>query len=453
MDRIRDYLRGFCVLLSDMAVVCLIFYMVPTFTKIQTVSIPVFVWVLFILMQMLADYIMTGMGISFNLYLIGNAAALLAGTYFIVNGSYCPEGFSMFPAFLSCGAVAVGIHGAAAAWRLPSANSILRYVDGLVVLLAFYLYAVFDTYLEPAQEVILLSLSAMFLDLVCVNQIRTREEGVSVIQGSGAGSRLVLAVVSGAIVIVTGVVTGTASGQVHSAVDVLLLVMKSIGHILYVIFQAIGFVLAKILYLLALLLPDAPQETEKAIKMTMQEEIGETADAAVWRLPDWVLWVFLTAVLIFAVCFILYRFRSFRIKRVKRENVKKRVVRKNHFFTAMIQGARKIWDLAQFEYLFRKYQKTPEGLLVCAERIGKQKKMPRQRWESPGEYLRRIAAWMRTEKADMARENADGSDADALDALAGVLDRIYYGSVQEKCRREELFRYEEAIKNLKKMSS
>ena len=60
---------------------------------------------------------------------------------------------------------------------------------------------------------------------------------------------------------------------------------------------------------------------------------------------------------------------------------------------------------------------------------------------------------MRTEKADMARENADGSDADALDALAGVLDRIYYGSVQEKCRREELFRYEEAIKNLKKMSS
>ena len=89
MDRIRDYLRGFCVLLSDMAVVCLIFYMVPTFTKIQTVSIPVFVWVLIILMQMLADYIMTGMGISFNLYLIGNAAALLAGTYFIVNGSYC----------------------------------------------------------------------------------------------------------------------------------------------------------------------------------------------------------------------------------------------------------------------------------------------------------------------------------------------------------------------------
>ena len=87
MDRIRDYLRGFCVLLSDMTVVCLIFYMVPTFTKIQTVSIPVLVWVLFILMQMLADYIMTGMGISFNLYLIGNAAALLAGTYFIVNGS------------------------------------------------------------------------------------------------------------------------------------------------------------------------------------------------------------------------------------------------------------------------------------------------------------------------------------------------------------------------------
>ena len=440
MDRIRDYLRGSSVLLSDAAVICLIVYMIPTCTEIRTISVAVPVWAGFILLQMAADYLMTSAGISFNLYLLINGAGVLAGTYFTVASSFCSGGFPLFSVLLACSVAGVGAHGAAAAWRLPSANTLLRYVDGLVILLAFYLYAVFSTQLDPGKDVFVLTVSAVFLGLFCVNQIRTREEGVSVIQGSGAGSKLVLAAISAGIVAVTGVVTGAASGQVHSVVDALLMIAKSVGKILAVIFGAAGFLLEKILMLLARLLPDAPQEAGETVKSVILEEAEEATETGIFRIPDWVLAAFLIGILFLTVCYILYRFRNMKIKRSANVKEPKTILRKNYFWPAFADAGRQLADMIWFECCYRKYQKTPEGLFICVERIGRKKKIPRRKDESPGGYLRRIAGYLRSE---------NGGSESAMEALAGILDQIYYGSVQRPCGKEETAQYVEAVKRLK----
>ncbi|MBT9778002.1 hypothetical protein GPL15_15990 [Clostridium sp. MCC353] len=450
MDKIRDYLRGSSALLSDAAIICLFFYMIPTCTQIRIVSVAVPVWAGFILVLMGADYLLAGAGISFNLYLILNGAGILAGTYFTVTRSFCSDGFPMFHAFLACAVAGVGAHGAAAAWRLPSANSLLRYVDGLVILLAFYLYAAFSTRLEPGQDVLILSLSAIILNLISVNQIRTREEGVSVIQGSGTGGKLVLAAAAAGIAAVTGMVTGAASGQVHSAVDLLLAAVKGVGKVLALILGAVGLVLGTLLNFLAGLLPDAPQEAGETVKTVIQEEAKEAAETAVWRIPGWVMAMVLALALALTVCYILYHFRNARIKRSKRESPGRTVVKKSNFWPALSGGCRKIWESARFEWLSHLYRKTPEGLFVRVEKIGKRRKNPRRKNESPGEYLRRIAGCLRAEEADGKRMADREEWAGALEGLAGDLDRIYYGFEQKTVESRETGRYVKAVQELEK---
>lgn len=125
---------------------------------------------------------------------------------------------------------------------------------------------------------------------------------------------------------------------------------------------------------------------------------------------------------------------------------------------------KKQFQFVCFEFCYLRYRKTPEGLLVWTERIGKQKKLGRRKDESPGEYLRRMALFLRNGQADgmeaeinaeiNAKINASMSDAEALEKLACILDRIYYSPVspnQHICGKEELLRYAEAVRTIKKI--
>ena len=116
-----------------------------------------------------------------------------------------------------------------------------------------------------------------------------------------------------------------------------------------------------------------------------------------------------------------------------------RVTRKNHAFSALKQMAKALISRLSSELRYRKNKNTLAGLLVFAERAGKGRKLGRLAAESPGEYLRRLAA----QGTEEEREKKN----DALLSLADRFDQVYYAGgdspSREECReyRRELEKY------------
>ena len=228
MRGLADVLRGFCVLLSDVALICLAVMLVPLLSRLD-ISIGYEVWIVYLLLQFLISYGMMTAGVSVNLYLLVETALVAAGTWLTCRASLAQtaavSGNRLMGELLLCvgmGAAATGIHGAWAAYRLPGSNGILRYVDCLIAALAFYLYAAYEMGETGDRRLLGIALAAVLFDLLAVNQLRTGEECPSVIQGAGTGGRLLLGIIFLLCLAVTGAVVGLASGQVHSLVDVLL---------------------------------------------------------------------------------------------------------------------------------------------------------------------------------------------------------------------------------------
>jgi hypothetical protein len=94
----------------------------------------------------------------------------------------------------------------------------------------------------------------------------------------------------------------------------------------------------------------------------------------------------------------------------------------------------RVRDAVIFEWEYLRYRKTPQGVFVLAQRIGRRHKVVRRRDESPGAYIRRLDA----EKNLGIRE------------LAFRLDEVYYG---ESSVRMETFDYRAYVKKLKRWKS
>lgn len=435
------------MLLSDAAMCALIFYMVPSVTSISQVKIHLAAWVIFLLIHFLACDLCAGRGISFNLYVVMQAAVIGAGAAWVVKGSYCAPGFDAFP-YLLAGCVAVaGIHGATIAYRLPAANGILRYVDGLIVMLAFYLYAVFDTGQTADGGAVLLSLAAIVVDLAAVNQIRTREEGVSVIRGSGTGSRVMMAGIASVILILTGWMAGAASGRIHSAVDLFLYLAGKIAAVLAMIYHGIGYVLSKLFWLLGLLFPDTLDYVQEDVAVKVGEEAAEVVQEAGKNLPAWVLAVLLAAAAILAVVWVFHHFRHTKLKRRTEKKTDKKVVRTSHLLPALRQVFARLADLAGFEMRYRKNRDTPEGLLIFAQRVGLRGRSGRRKDESPGEYMRRIGGILK-EREDAGTEGGGSGRVTQIGRLAEMLDEIYYGGRTVSLSREDCREYRNIIEGI-----
>lgn len=210
-----------------------------------------------------------------------------------------------------------------------SGGHVLRFVDCLVVALAFYLYAVYGTQLPQDRTLVALSLTAMFLDLLTVNRLRTREECPFVIQGAGNGA----------------------------------------------------------------LLPNAPPGARtRANELVIQgaEELGEYVDSVV---PLWVVQLVLAVGAAACVLALLYQFRHIRLKAVRLQTRRRKVVGKSHVLQALAALAAQALARLRFEISYLRHRKTPQGLLVLAERTGRRLRLCRGPGESPGAYLRRLAEY------------------------------------------------------------
>ena len=150
MSGLRDYLRCLGAALSDVALCLLLLSLRPVFPPSGCqVYFPAAAWILVLAVQGAVSLFLVRKGAPVNLYIVWNVAAVTLLTVLVFRGT--GQTFSGVPdvpgsrdlavvtAFL---AVLTGIHAAASAWYLPKANWLLIYVDALILMLAFYLWAV-----------------------------------------------------------------------------------------------------------------------------------------------------------------------------------------------------------------------------------------------------------------------------------------------------------------------
>ncbi len=444
MSGFRDFIRGFCVLLSDIAVCALALTLLRFLPDVGFVRLPLALWAAALAGVLAAGLILTARGISMNAYLIWNAV-LTAGTAVLVwRGTQCGAYPGVIAGMAAICAACTAVHGAYLAWRLPGANMIVVYVDTLVVFLAFYLYTLLWSDAGAGHETAAFAAVTMVLDLFAVNRIRT-DDDAGVIRGAGTASRLILLLIVLVILTLTGAVVGLASGQIHSLVDLLLWIGIRVGRIVGAILTLFATVIGWIIILLLILLPNTPKPLEENFQNMVAQNVEEIAETTGLTLPLW-FWIALGAVLLAVFLAALFSaLRGIRLNRVRRGVKRRRAVRKSHAFSAFLELAGRARAALAFEISYRRNRRTAGGLLVYADRLGKSVaarienrgktgKLRRDPAESPGAYFRRLAAYAQT------------NDAERLRGLAERMDLEYYGGGSARLTGEECRMYEEILR-------
>lgn len=435
--RITDLLRGFCVLISDISIAGLLLVLIPLdFAWDYYAALPL--WIGLICLQFLISYLLLSIGTSVNLYLIFNGAAMTGICWLVLMNSHCMPGWDNMKWFMGMFAAMTALHAAWAAWRLPESNLILRYVDLQVILLAFYLYTEYRCGHRGEPIYTLLPPGSMLLNLFVVNRLRTGGEQNNVIQGAGAGGKLLLILMGGGCLLLTAVIVVKGGDEVHSAVDFAVLIVTYLWSVVNLLLHLFTAVLAVIIVFFLWLLPFAPNVAQEKMEVMVQENVEAATELAGKALPLWVLQLVLALGGLALAGWILYQYRGKSLKRSKLIIRRRKVVRKSRLWTAVKELFLEWKDLAVFEMNYRRYRKTPQGLLVLAERTGLLCRLSREKRESPGEYLRRLAGCAKEETVGMQ-----------LGELAALLDRMYYGGEKGKCSSAEYQCYKQAILSLK----
>lgn len=431
-SRMTELLQGMSVLISDAAAVVLVLAVLPLCLQLDF-YVPIWLWLGILCGQFLIGYTLLSIGTSVNFYLIFQGIAMAGSCIWMLRTSYCNPGWENMSWFLGLSVLAVSAHCAFVSWRLPEANQILRYVDVLIVLLAFFLYTEFYLNRQASSMYTVLPLAAMLLNLWTISRLRTAGDQEHVIQGAGTGGKLLLAVIGAGCLLLTAAIVGFGSEEVHSTVDVLLVLLKYVWAVVTLFFRIVGTILAGILLFFIWLLPAAPRAARENVQVMVQENVEEMTELAERVIP---LWVFAALGLVFAlglIGWILYQYRGKSLKRIRRVSRKRKLVRKSRLWEAVRAFLRKLADDLSFQWQYLRYRKTLQGLFVLAERTGRQKHVPRKKNESPGEYVRRLA---------------EQTDEALLRALADSLDRIWYAGEEESLTREEYERYEHVLRQL-----
>lgn len=452
MRGFHDFLRCTGALVSDLALCLLAAALCRALQAGDVLVLPVLPWLAVFEVQTVINLILIRRGLSVNGYLVWNTAVVAAGTAAVVlltaRGQYGED----YGLLIGAGAAVTFIHAAAASWYLPKANGLLRYVDCLIVALAFYLYTTTQLGRTMDAAALTICMAAVILDLLAINQIRTHEEDVSIISGAAAASRIVLLLLVLAIFVVTGLVVGFASGQIHSAVDIFLWLATIAARMIGTVFSVIGKILATIILFILMLLPTTSPRIQENARMELFGETAEMAEESSAGLPLWLQITFAAVIVLALFALALYQFRGRKLGRMRRPQLRRSVKRTGHLWEALRELAKKIAAAITFEFQYRKNRCTPAGLLVYADRAGKRHlprvgKKARQRpplcrlpGESPGEYMRRLGLYSTEE------QKGEPEDGRRLRQLGERMDEYYYQGRGEVLTREDCREYEAVLR-------
>ncbi len=393
-------------------------------------------WIACLIVQFAVGSVMTGKGSSVNWFLIFHIAAAAAE---IVILYFCARRFgfnSGLTVFLLIAVAATGIHAAFLSWKSPSDTILSYYSDILIVALALYLLAYNMAEPELSVGLIIFSGAALVISLVSVGRLRTNEGGSAVSRGAGFRAAAVLVGILLICLLITGAVVGIASGGVHSFLDLILAVLRGIWRVLNAVFNALGVALGAVISFFARLF--SPSETAPEGVGSAVEQSTSQADLAVgsgnFFLPTWVLSLIMIGAACIVLIVILRHMRHVRFKKREISSGKLQVTRTGHLGEAIRAFFRRIRDRIRFEWLYRKFRNTPQGIFLFLLRKCRGKKLSRKRDESPGGFVRRICG---------LDQSAEGRDT--LLTLAFILDETYYACRAHAFEKDECQIYIQAI--------
>ena len=425
MNGYRDFMSGYGLAVGEMGLTGLILGVIFAFVPGERFCLPFMYWAVFLGVQLLADFLLLRWELSLNVYLIFNLAAIIFEAYFMaVHTSFTALG-NFVPGFAALCASVAGVHMACCAYKIPGIRWNLRYVDFLVITAAACLLLSHFTNQKTAYDILLMAAIAVLVNLAIISRVRLREDDVPVIQGTGAGGRLALVAVIFAIGMVTAAAAAISTGEIQSAVDLILMLLQIIwkaAEALITIFTvAVGYIMLFFMWIF----PGGNGIVEDRVQGETQEIIGQVKTSAA-VLPGW-FWQAAGVLIFFIIAtWCLWKFRGVKLKQHKRTvSIRKKIVKKSRFGEAAAGLLRKLFSMLQFEWQYRCNRNTAAGLLIYAQRRGRTRKVGRREGESAGAFLRRLC-----------REGKEPELAE----LAEKLEKIFYGKGFEQpdakeCRR------------------
>ena len=379
-------------------------------------------WLLFLLGLAALDQLLAERGIPMLFYLLVQVAAMVGGVLLVVPGTVFLPASESWPVFIGAAVLLSVCRAAYSAYRPPNSNDLILRVDVLSSVCGLYLFSAFGLNKPLNREVLLLTGGVLICCLLMVSALRTGLEGDSVIRGSAFGGLLILLLIAGFCVLAASLLLGFGSGQIHSLVDFLLFLWSGIS----VVLSAIGNFFLHILAFLILLFSGKSvgfrTVTTDSGDSLVLGPAEETAGGGFSPILAVLLGV-LAAAALFALCRALLRIR---LKPAGRRR-QTRVIRKSHFFSALLALLRRVAGFVSFEAAYLAGKHTPEGLYILARRACRRQPFAMKKRETAGMFLRRL-------------------DPEGLSALADCLDEDFYAGTRHLLTPAEYAAWAQAVR-------
>ena len=432
-ERLSNILRIFTAALTDAALSMLaVVLMLSLYDMERTVHAALGLWTLMLLAQAVINEFLAERSPSMLLYILVNAALVLACRHTVLENTVFVPGSMGFPMLLGMLVVIAGAHGAFAAHKLPGSDFFVTMTDTLVVSTGLYLFAAFSMGRAFHMPVLFFVLAAFALLMITTASLRAGGESDSVIRGTGVGGWLVLGALLIFCLAFTGALLSLGSGHVNSLVDVVSVLWQAFVRLMTACLKALA-------YVLALFIRPVSSRREYAVSDSapMPElAVGEAEPTPAWL--SWLIFALIAALLLAALAAIIWALHHTKFSRRRTKRKRRRVERRSHFFPALWALIARVASRIRFELAFLLARRTPQGLLVLAQRTGALHRLPRKKSESGGAYLRRLHG--------VLLERQENS---SLSELAGMLDLIFYGGGDVRLTRAQYEAYAQQIRKIR----
>lgn len=432
-ERLGNVLRIFTAMIADAALsLLLIVLMLSLYDFDRTVYAPLGLWALLLLAQAMLDEFLAERSPSLLVYIAVNAALALGIRHTVLAHTVFMPGSYGFPMLLGMLAVTVSAHGAFAAHKLPGSDFFVRMTDVLVISAGLYLFAAFSMGRAFHMPVLIFTFAAFGLLLITTASLRAGGESDSVIRGTGSGGWLVLGALLAFCLVLTSALLTLGSGHVDSLVGLISALWQAFTRMLSACLKALA-------YFLALFIRPGPMRREYAVSdsAAMPElAIGDAEPPPTWM--TYALFAVFALLILFVLAVIIWALHRTKFSRSRAKRRRRRVMRRSHAFSALLALIADIVSRIRFELAFFFRRRTPQGLLVLAQRTGALHRLPRRKSESGGAYLRRLHGVL------LKRQ-----EESSLDQLADALDALFYGGSRTALTRSQCEAWAQQIRKIR----
>ncbi|MDD3369016.1 MAG: hypothetical protein PHP50_09060 [Lachnospiraceae bacterium] len=429
-----EYLTGFCVLLNDCAILSAMLLVPVLLNKLGSVSFACIGCFLCVEVLFLVNGLLRRSSCSYRFYILGNAfLSLCAGGLMLYFANSAPYSLA-FGTACFLGGVIISVHGAYMTIVPSDLSQLVLYEDFLVIVFALELLAdsmmTLDTsFAVLLQQAKLLTLLALFGTLFALIINRTLDPRHAAVGGQRTSSFLSMAGVVLLCTLSICIFLFAGSGNIQSLSALGLMLGQKLLALLLSLARFLGGGILMFISWLASLLPE---------EAAGQLDLGEAApafsgavDETSQTVPLWVTYLigaFGCLLLIIALLKIFHKQRLSGLSNTPQVN--RSVKRSNGLFLFLKEKLTIIRAFIVFHIMLFKNWKTPEGIYLRLEALGKHRKLPKGADESGPHYVSRLAEGYRDQSLKILCKQ-----------LSTQLERNLYADAHVRISRQEYSNY------------